>query len=170
MICVTLSKPTHEALIHQHHQVADQGVELVELRVDLMQQDPDVFRLIKNRPTPVVITCRRKEDGWRQVSNHLSGPRPRSTCDAATQGRARTRDMGNSAKLPFGQIVHAVIRNSSRGHDERKLPLRVPYVVHVVPVTDFSGCSSPKRSQNDAGTAQGCQIQHVEILSLRSYL
>ena len=60
MICVTLSKPTHEALIHQHHQVADQGVELVELRVDLMQQDPDVFRLIKNRPTPVVITCRRR--------------------------------------------------------------------------------------------------------------
>ena len=67
MICVTLSQPTHEALIHQHHQVADQGVELVELRVDLMQQDPDVFRLIENRPTPVVITCRRKEDGGAYV-------------------------------------------------------------------------------------------------------
>ena len=67
MICVTLSQPTHEALIHQHHQVADQGVELVELRVDLMQQNPDVFRLIKNRPTPVVITCRRKEDGGAYV-------------------------------------------------------------------------------------------------------
>ena len=46
----------------QHVELAEQGAELVELRVDWMRTRPDVSKLLKGRPTPVVITCRRRED------------------------------------------------------------------------------------------------------------
>ncbi len=46
----------------QHEELAQKHAELVELRLDWMRSRPDVGRLIKDRPTPVVITCRRQED------------------------------------------------------------------------------------------------------------
>lgn len=46
----------------QHEELAEQKAELVELRLDWMRKRPDVGKLIKDCPTPVLITCRRKED------------------------------------------------------------------------------------------------------------
>ena len=46
----------------QHEELAAQNAELIELRLDWMQQRPDVGRLLTDRPTPVVVTCRRKAD------------------------------------------------------------------------------------------------------------
>lgn len=46
----------------QHEELARKQAELVELRLDWMRTRPDVGKLLKDRPTPVVITCRRQED------------------------------------------------------------------------------------------------------------
>lgn len=56
----------------EHRHLAEQGAELVELRVDWLSRRPDLGRLLRDRPTPVVVTCRRKEDEgrWRGTEEH----------------------------------------------------------------------------------------------------
>lgn len=46
----------------EHRALADRGAQLVELRLDCLFRAPDLNRLIRFRPTPVVITCRREAD------------------------------------------------------------------------------------------------------------
>jgi 3-dehydroquinate dehydratase / shikimate dehydrogenase len=62
MICVSLGRTRHSAFLECHKQLAEQKAELVELRVDWLRKRPDIGVLLKDRPTPVVVTCRRKED------------------------------------------------------------------------------------------------------------
>jgi len=54
-------------MIAEHRALAERGAELVELRLDWLSTPPDLSRLLPNRPTPVVITCRRESDKghWR---------------------------------------------------------------------------------------------------------
>ena len=54
-------------VLAEHQALAQRGAKLVELRVDWLSRAPDVPRLLKDRPTPAVVTCRRWEDGgkWR---------------------------------------------------------------------------------------------------------
>lgn len=54
-------------MIAEHRALAERGAKLVELRTDWLSREPDVPRLLKDRPTPVVLTCRRAQDGgkWR---------------------------------------------------------------------------------------------------------
>lgn len=49
----------------EHQALADRGAELVELRVDWLQREPELKKLLEGRPTPVVFTCRRPADGGR---------------------------------------------------------------------------------------------------------
>jgi 3-dehydroquinate dehydratase/shikimate dehydrogenase len=49
----------------EHLHLAEKGAKLVELRVDWMRKRPDIGRLLADRPTPVVVTCRRQEDRGR---------------------------------------------------------------------------------------------------------
>lgn len=65
MLCVTIARTRHKHAIAEHQAVAEQGAKLVELRLDYIGRSIDLGRLLKNRPTPVVVTCRRKEDGGR---------------------------------------------------------------------------------------------------------
>jgi 3-dehydroquinate dehydratase / shikimate dehydrogenase len=65
MLCVTIARTRHKHTIAEHQEVAEQGAKLVELRLDYIGRSIDLARLLKNRPTPVVVTCRRKEDGGR---------------------------------------------------------------------------------------------------------
>ncbi len=65
MLCVTIARTRHKHAIAEHLQVAEAGGKLVELRLDYIGRSIDLARLLKNRPTPVVLTCRRKEDGGR---------------------------------------------------------------------------------------------------------
>nr|MCU0718216.1 type I 3-dehydroquinate dehydratase [Pirellula sp.] len=65
MLCVTIARTRHKHMIAEHQQVAEQGAKLVELRLDYIGRSIDLARLLKNRPTPVVVTCRRREDGGR---------------------------------------------------------------------------------------------------------
>ena len=52
-------------MIAEHQALAQRGAELVELRLDWLSHTPDLNRLLAERPSPVVITCRRPIDGGR---------------------------------------------------------------------------------------------------------
>ncbi len=63
MICVTIARPSHRQMLSDHQFLAEQGVPLVELRLDHLQAEPDFQTLLARRPTPVVVTLRKAEDG-----------------------------------------------------------------------------------------------------------
>ena len=67
MICVTIGRGRHSSLADEWKSASEAGVELVELRVDCLRREPDLKRILKNRPTPLVFTIRRGVDGglWR---------------------------------------------------------------------------------------------------------
>jgi 3-dehydroquinate dehydratase/shikimate dehydrogenase len=67
MICVTIGRGRHSSLAEEWKSAAEAGVDLVELRVDCLRREPDLKRILKERPTPLVFTIRRGVDGglWR---------------------------------------------------------------------------------------------------------
>src|SRR4051794_41310926 len=67
MICVTIGRGRHASLQAEWKAAADAGAELVELRIDCLRRDPDLKRILTDRPTPVIFTIRRGADGgmWR---------------------------------------------------------------------------------------------------------
>lgn len=65
MICVTIGRTRHKYMIAEYHHLAEQGVPLVEMRLDYVGRAVDLKRLLAERPCPVIITIRRREDGGR---------------------------------------------------------------------------------------------------------
>lgn len=69
MICVSLGRTRHTRMIAEHKYLSEQGAKLVELRVDYIGRSIDLSRLLKDRPTPVVVTARRQSDGGRWMKS-----------------------------------------------------------------------------------------------------
>ncbi|MSR56696.1 MAG: shikimate dehydrogenase [Planctomycetaceae bacterium] len=67
MICVSLGRTRHKMVLAEHQALAERGAKLVELRLDWLSRVPDLGRLLVDRPTPVIVTCRRPRDKglWR---------------------------------------------------------------------------------------------------------
>ena len=65
MICVSIGRTRHKMMVLEHQALAQRGAELVELRLDFLTHLPDLGRLLKDRPTPIVVTIRRAEDKGR---------------------------------------------------------------------------------------------------------
>ena len=65
MICVSIGRGRHRHMIAEHKHLVENGVRLVELRLDYIQGEVQVRRLLRDRPCPVIVTCRRKNDGGR---------------------------------------------------------------------------------------------------------
>jgi 3-dehydroquinate dehydratase/shikimate dehydrogenase len=65
MICVSIGRGRHRHVIAEHRHLAENGIRLVELRLDLIQGDVQVKRLLSERPCPAIATCRRIADGGR---------------------------------------------------------------------------------------------------------
>ncbi len=63
MICVSIGRGRHRMLMAEHAHFAEQGVELVELRLDFIRRPVNLKRLLNDRPCQVVATCRRPADG-----------------------------------------------------------------------------------------------------------
>lgn len=63
MICVSIARGRHRHMIAEHRHLVEQGAKLVELRVDYIRGEVSIKRLIAERPGPVIITCRREQDG-----------------------------------------------------------------------------------------------------------
>ncbi len=53
----------------EHKHLVEQGAELVELRLDYIDGEVNIRRLIKDRPCPVVVTCRRDGDGGKYTGD-----------------------------------------------------------------------------------------------------
>jgi len=49
-------------MMAEHKHLAELGADLVELRLDYIRRSVDLLRLLKNRPCPVVATCRRPHE------------------------------------------------------------------------------------------------------------
>lgn len=65
MICVSIGRTRHKMVLLEHKALAEKGAQLVELRLDYLARAPELSRLLNDRPTPVVITCRRPNDQGR---------------------------------------------------------------------------------------------------------
>src|SRR5690349_9979765 len=63
MICVSIGRGRHKHVIAEHRHLVSQGAKLVELRLDYINGEVNLKRLLADRPSPVVITCRRERDG-----------------------------------------------------------------------------------------------------------
>ena len=63
MICVSIGRGRHRHMMAEHKHLVERGAPLVELRLDFIQSTLNLKRLIDNRPGPVIITCRREQDG-----------------------------------------------------------------------------------------------------------
>jgi len=50
-------------VIAEHRHLVEQGAQLVELRLDYIVRSVDLKRLLVDRPCPVIVTCRRPQDG-----------------------------------------------------------------------------------------------------------
>ena len=65
MICVSIGRGRHRHMIAEHRFLAEAGIRLVELRVDYIQAPVQIKRLLRDRPCPVIVTCRRGSEGGR---------------------------------------------------------------------------------------------------------
>ena len=79
MICVSIARGRHRFLLAELRHLGAQGVGLVELRLDCIQSNIQLKRLLTDRPCPVIATCRRRSDGgyrWQSPDrdDHLSTP------------------------------------------------------------------------------------------------
>lgn len=65
MICVSIGRGRHRHLIAEHKHLVEQGIKLVELRLDYINGDINIRRVLPGRPGPVILTIRRPKDGGR---------------------------------------------------------------------------------------------------------
>ena len=63
MICVSIGRGRHRQMIAEHKHLVSQGAQLVELRLDYINGDVNLKRLLAEKPCPVIIACRRTTDG-----------------------------------------------------------------------------------------------------------
>jgi len=47
----------------EHRHLVEQGAKLIELRLDYLNGEVNIKRLLADRPSPVIVTCRRERDG-----------------------------------------------------------------------------------------------------------
>ena len=63
MICVSIGRGRHRHMIAEFRHLVDEGAQLVELRLDYINGEVNLKRLLNDRPCPVIVTCRREQDG-----------------------------------------------------------------------------------------------------------
>src|SRR5690242_18741719 len=67
MVCVIMGRGRHSSPGEEWTAAAESGAELVEIRADCLRREPDMKRILRDRPTPLLFTLRRGVDGglWR---------------------------------------------------------------------------------------------------------
>ena len=63
MICVSIGRGRHRMMKAEHKHLVEQGVQLVELRLDYIRNSVNLRRLLDDRPSAVIATCRRPNEG-----------------------------------------------------------------------------------------------------------
>ncbi len=72
MICVSIGRSRHKHMLAEFKHLHEQGAQLVELRLDYIGSRVNIQRLLKDRPCPAIITCRREQDGGKWGGNEES--------------------------------------------------------------------------------------------------
>ncbi len=117
MICVSIGRGRHRHVVAEHRHLVDQGAQLVELRLDYINGDVNLKRLLAERPSPVVISCRRESDGGKFSGNDEQRVMLLRTAVAEGVEYIDLED-DVAAKVPrFGATKRIVSR-----HDFRKTP------------------------------------------------
>ncbi|MCO6455438.1 MAG: shikimate dehydrogenase [Pirellulaceae bacterium] len=65
MICVSIGRGRHKQMIAEYRHLVEQGAKLIELRLDYIRRDVNLKRLLADRLCPIVVSCRREQDGGR---------------------------------------------------------------------------------------------------------
>ena len=73
MLCVTIGRQRHKYMIAEYQHLSDTGADLIEMRLDYIGRSIDLRRLLADRRAPMLITCRRREDGGRWTRPSKSG-------------------------------------------------------------------------------------------------
>src|SRR5687768_9731095 len=63
MICVTITQESRRLALADMLNAAMMGADLLEVRLDAFDNDPDPKELLAARRKPVIFSCRRTEDG-----------------------------------------------------------------------------------------------------------
>jgi 3-dehydroquinate dehydratase/shikimate dehydrogenase len=63
MICVSVGRGRHRHVIAEHKHLVEKGAQLVELRLDYINGQVNLKRVLGDRPGPVIVTLRRPQDG-----------------------------------------------------------------------------------------------------------
>ncbi|MCL6505230.1 MAG: type I 3-dehydroquinate dehydratase, partial [Pirellulales bacterium] len=63
MICVSIGRGRHRHVVAEHKHLVEQGAQLVELRLDYINGQINLRRVLADRPGPVIVTIRRPQDG-----------------------------------------------------------------------------------------------------------
>src|SRR5262245_54310169 len=63
MICVTISQTSRRLALADILNAAQMGADLLEVRLDCFENEPDVKELLSARRKPVIFSCRRPADG-----------------------------------------------------------------------------------------------------------
>lgn len=63
MICVSIGRGRHRHVIAEHKHLVEQGAKLVELRLDYINGQINLKRVLTDRAGPVIVTIRRPQDG-----------------------------------------------------------------------------------------------------------
>src|SRR5688572_10734486 len=62
MICITINQESRRfALVDMLN--AGRQCDLLEVRLDRFEKSPDLSEIFANKPKPVIMSCRRKQDG-----------------------------------------------------------------------------------------------------------
>lgn len=59
-------------MMAEHKHLVEQGARLVELRLDYINGEVNLKRLLTDRPSPVVVSCRRQVDGGKWIGDENS--------------------------------------------------------------------------------------------------
>ena len=72
MICVSIGRGRQRQMLAEHRHLVEQGAKMVELRLDYINGEVNLKRLLADRPCPVIITCRRQQDGGKWTGEEKS--------------------------------------------------------------------------------------------------
>lgn len=67
MLCVSIGRGRHKHVIAEHRHLAETGAQLVEWRLDYINGQVNIGRLLDNRPCPAIATVRRQRDGGKWI-------------------------------------------------------------------------------------------------------
>jgi 3-dehydroquinate dehydratase / shikimate dehydrogenase len=69
MLCVSIGRGRHKHVIAEQRHLAEEGAKLLELRLDYINGQVNIGRLLEGRPCPVIATVRRQRDGGKWIGS-----------------------------------------------------------------------------------------------------